>query len=58
MVGHPSKMNVMEAMAVFMFGCLAILLNYMADLQKEKFRTSGGQCHIWGRPAKFVVRQA
>ena len=55
MVGYPSKTNVMEAAAIFMFGCVAILLNYMADLQKEKFRASGGSCHIWGRPAKFVV---
>merc|ERR1712038_834619 len=55
MVGHPSKMNVMEAMAVFMFGCLAILLNYIVDLQKEKFKAGGGQCHIMGRPAKFVA---
>ena len=55
MVGHPSKTNVMEAAAILMFGCVAILLNYIADLQKEKFRTSGGQCYIWGRPAKFVV---
>ena len=46
----------MEAAAILMFGCVAILFNYMADLQKEKFRTSGGQCYIWGRPAKFVVR--
>ena len=55
MVGYPSKTNVMEAAAILMFGCVAILLNYMADVQKEKFRASGGGCHIWGRPAKFVV---
>ena len=45
----------MEAAAIFLFGCVAILLNYMVDLQKEKFKAGGGQCHIWGRPAKFVV---
>ena len=45
----------MEAAAILMFGCVAILLNYMVDLQKEKFKAGGGQCHIWGRPAKFVV---
>ena len=27
----------MEAAAILMFGCVAILLNYMADVQKEKF---------------------
>ena len=45
----------MEAAAILMFGCVSILLNYMADVQKEKFRASNGQCYIWGRPAKFLV---
>ena len=55
MVGNPSKANVMEAAAILMFGCVSILLNYMTDVQKEKFRASNGQCYIWGRPAKFLV---
>jgi 7-dehydrocholesterol reductase len=45
----------MEAAAILLFGCVAILLNYMVDLQKEKFKAGGGQCHIWGRPAKFLA---
>ena len=45
----------MEAAAILMFGCVSILLNYMTDVQKEKFRASNGQCYIWGRPAKFLV---
>jgi len=55
MVGNPSKANVLEAAAILMFGCVSILLNYMADVQKEKFRASNGQCYIWGRPAKFLA---
>ena len=55
MVGNPSKANVMESAAILMFGCVSILLNYMTDVQKEKFRASNGQCYIWGRPAKFLV---
>ena len=45
----------MESAAILMFGCVSILLNYMTDVQKEKFRASNGQCYIWGRPAKFLV---
>ena len=45
----------MEVAAILMFGCVSILLNYMTDVQKEKFRASNGQCYIWGRPAKFLV---
>ena len=40
-----------------MFGVVSILLNYSVDRQKENFRLSGGKCHVWGRPAKFVVSE-
>ena len=56
MVGNPRpRASYPESLAVILFGCLAILLNYISDRQKEIFRATGGKCHVWGRPAKFIV---
>ena len=56
MVGHqPARASYPGSLAIVLFGCTAILLNYVADRQKELFRATGGKCHIWGRPAKFIV---
>ena len=58
MVGNQPKTSAAESMGIFVFGCLAILFNYMTDYQKEKFRTTDGKCFIWGRQAKYLVRTA
>merc|ERR1711872_1088551 len=35
MVNHQPQVNKSEAMGIFIFGCLAIVLNYATDRQKE-----------------------
>ncbi|KAF0290390.1 7-dehydrocholesterol reductase [Amphibalanus amphitrite] len=35
-------------------GLLAIALNYRCDLEKQRFRESGGRCRLWGRPAEYI----
>ena len=55
MVGHPSKANNFAAFAILIYGLVSITLNYAVDLQKEVFRTNDGKCHIWGKPAKYLV---
>ena len=56
MVGHPSKISNFAAFAILIYGLISIMLNYAVDRQKEIFRGNNGKCHIWGRPAKFLVR--
>ena len=55
MVGHPSKISNFAAFAIFIYGLVSIMLNYAVDRQKEIFRENNGKCHIWGRPAKYLV---
>lgn len=55
MVGHPCQVSSFGAIAIFIYGLVSTLLNYAVDRQKEIFRTNNGQCHIWGRPAKYLV---
>ena len=55
MVGHPSKINIIGALAILVYGLISTLLNYAVDKQKETFRTTNGKCFIWGKPAKYLV---
>ena len=55
MVGHPSKISNFAAFAILIYGLISIMLNYAVDRQKEIFRKNNGKCHVWGRPAKFLV---
>lgn len=57
MVGHPSKVTSYEALAIFIYGLVCIIVEYAIDRQKEVFRTTDGKCHIWGRPAKYLEVQ-
>jgi len=54
LVANPTQVSNPGAFTILVFGLLSITLNYMADYQKEKFKTSGGECTIWGRKAKFI----
>ena len=54
-VSKTLEMSPTDQLVLQQYRDTSLLKNYMADLQKEKFRASGGSCHIWGRPAKFVV---
>jgi hypothetical protein len=38
LVAHPTKVSNPGAFAILVFGLLSVLLNYMADYQKEKFK--------------------
>jgi len=54
LVAHPTKVSNVGAVFILLFGLLSLILNYMADYQKEKFKSSDGECSIWGSKAKFL----
>merc|ERR1712088_610100 len=54
LVAHPTQVSNPGAFAILIFGLLSVILNYMADYQKEKFKASNGECTIWGRKARFI----
>ena len=37
-MAHPTKVSNPGAFAILVFGLLSVILNYMADYQKEKFK--------------------
>ena len=49
MVGHPVGMPLWLAAIIFAAGCSAILINYIADYQRQSVRNTNGQTTIWGK---------
>lgn len=56
LVLHPVHLNDMLAFLIFMVGSMSILINFMADRQRQMVRATVGQCNIWGK--KPVILRA
>eukprot|EP00088_Acartia_fossae_P040461 TRINITY_DN42142_c0_g1_i1.p1 TRINITY_DN42142_c0_g1~~TRINITY_DN42142_c0_g1_i1.p1 ORF type:complete len:211 (+),score=3.51 TRINITY_DN42142_c0_g1_i1:295-927(+) len=54
LVQNPSKVSNNGAIVIFLFGLGSLFLNYYADYQKELFKTTKGDCIIFGKKAKFI----
>ena len=57
LVNYPGTLSNSANFIILLFGLLALLLNYTADYQKEKFKLSNGECYIWGRKARYIPVQ-
>lgn len=55
LVNHPIHLNNTFALLLFAVGTLAILTNYIADKQRQKFRFTEGGCLIWGKKPLYTV---
>jgi 7-dehydrocholesterol reductase len=54
LVTHPSAMSVPAAIALFLFGVLAIWVNYDADAQRQRVRASNGKAAVWGKAPVLI----
>jgi 7-dehydrocholesterol reductase len=55
LVDHPGTMSRLVALALFLLGLTAIIVNYQADRQRQRFRATNGNTKIWGRKPKAIV---
>ena len=55
LVHHPNQLGLPFATALFMVGAGCIIMNYMADKQKLNFRSTSGQCRIWGKKPEYTI---
>lgn len=55
LVNHPNQLNTGLAIFIFVAGALSILINYMADRQRQLVRSTSGQCKIWGIKPEIIV---
>jgi 7-dehydrocholesterol reductase len=49
LVHHPNALGSFWAITIFILGTLCILINYMADRQRQLVRSTQGRCVIWGK---------
>lgn len=54
MVGHPNALGIPVALGIFVLGTLAIWTNYWADRQRQKVRSTNGECTVWGRKPVLI----
>lgn len=54
LVDHPAVLATSVAVGIFLFGLVAILVNYAADAQRQRVRRSGGRTRVWGRRPELV----
>lgn len=55
LVNHPIHLSNPFATLLFVVGASAILMNYIADRQRQKFRATEGECLIWGKKPRFTL---
>jgi 7-dehydrocholesterol reductase len=54
LVNHPYQFNIFIAAGIFSLGALSVLLNYLADAQRQKVRATNGNCKVWGRKPHLI----
>ena len=57
LVNHPDHFSNIIAISIFIFGFLSVLLNYLADRQRQLVRKTGGNCKIWGKKPELIFAE-
>ncbi len=57
LVLHPLQLNFFLAILIFMVGTTCILINYLADRQRQRVRATEGRCTVWGKKPLLQLAQ-
>ena len=55
LTNHPNTLSTGFAVSTILVGALMIYINWEADVQRQTFRDSAGQCRIWGKKPHFLI---
>jgi 7-dehydrocholesterol reductase len=53
-VASPSQLSFNAAAAIFAVGLSGVLLNFWADMQRQRFRERKGKGLVWGKKPKYI----
>lgn len=57
LVNHPFNLGFPLASLIFLLGTTSILVNYLADRQRQRVRMTQGNCKVWGKkPAVTLAK--
>jgi len=54
LVQYPSTLSFGAAAALFVLSITGVVLNYLADRERDVFRATNGDCKVWGQTPKFI----
>ena len=54
LVNHPVRLGPILSLAILSAGITAIVVNYLADKQKQDVRRTNAQCLVWGRRPEVI----
>ena len=55
LVHHPHHLGMAWSTAIAVAGVAAVVINYLADRQRQVVRATNGKCTIWGKEPRLVV---
>jgi 7-dehydrocholesterol reductase len=55
LVHHPHKLGIFLSSLFFILGLGCIMINYLADRQRQIVRAKNGDCKIWGKKPEVTV---
>ncbi len=54
LVNHPHHLGMSLASAIFFFGAASVIINYLADRQRQRVRAKNGECLVWKRRPSLI----
>ncbi len=54
LVNHPVHLGAFWASFIFLAGAASIIINYLADRQRQQVRATNGACLVWKRPPHLI----
>lgn len=54
LVHHPHHLGPLLGGTIFTLGAVSILINYLADRQRQKVREKSGDCLVWRKPPRLI----
>ncbi|CEK09137.1 phosphatidylethanolamine N-methyltransferase family domain-containing protein [Legionella hackeliae] len=55
LVMPPHSLSYWLALGIFIAGATSILINYLADRQRQVVRATAGNCNVWGKRPRIMV---
>ena len=55
LVDHPNHLGAPVAAGMFLLGVGFVMMNYVADAQRQRVRATNGQTTVWGRPPVIIT---
>ncbi len=55
LVSHPNHLGFFTALFILLTGSSFVLVNYLADRQRQQVRALGKNCKVWGKKPKLTI---